>query len=85
MGAITRAIQVRNELLIKSMLSYRHDGEKRGKMVTAYVYVKWNKNELFDRYRLNWRKERLDKLYNILCLYQKENIIENFYMYEIED
>lgn len=51
--------------------------------MTVDVYVKWNKNELFDRYRLNWCKERIDSLYAILCLYQKENIIENFYMYEI--
>ena len=46
------------------------------------VYVKWNKNEAFERYHLNWKKERIDKLYNILYLYRKENIIENFYMYE---
>lgn len=45
------------------------------------VYVKWNKNEAFERYHLNWKKERIDKLYNILYLYRKENIIENFYMY----
>ena len=53
--------------------------------MTADVYVKWNKNESFDHYNLNWCKERLDILYDILCLYQKENIIENFYMYEIEE
>ena len=47
------------------------------------VYVKWNKNESFDRFRLNWCKERIDRLYTILHLYQKESIIENFYMYRI--
>lgn len=51
--------------------------------MTVDVYVKWNKNESFDRFRLNWCKERIDRLYAILCLYQKENIIENFYMYGI--
>ena len=50
--------------------------------VAVDVYVKWTKNEAFDRYHLNWKKERIDKLYNILYLYRKENIIENFYMYE---
>ena len=64
------------------MLTYRHNGEKEGKVV-ADVYVKWNKNGAFERYRLNWYKERIDRLYTILYLYQKENIIENFYMYRI--
>lgn len=50
--------------------------------VVVDVYVKWNKNEAFKRYHLNWKKERIYKLYNILYLYRKENIIENFYMYE---
>ena len=63
------------------MLTYRHDGEKEVKVVVD-VYVKWNKNEVFERYHLNWKKERIDKLYNILYLYRKENIIENFYMYD---
>lgn len=47
------------------------------------VYVKWNKNEAFERYHLNWKKERIDILYNMLCVYSKEHIIENFYMYEL--
>ena len=56
-------------------------GRKKEKVVVD-VYVKWNKNEVFERYHLNWKKERIDKLYNILYLYRKENIIENFYMYD---
>lgn len=77
--------QRNNQSIRANKLTYRHNGEKEGQNLIVDVYLKWNKKELFDRYRLNWCKERIDRLYNILYLYQKENIIENFYMYRISE
>ena len=47
------------------------------------VYVKWSKDEEFHRYHVT--KGKFDKLELILDKAQDDNIIEDFYIYKIEE
>ena len=48
------------------------------------VYLKWSKDEDFKCYHFHVTKENIDKLSWILHRAKEINIIEEFYMYEIE-
>ena len=63
-------------------LTYRQYGEKEGKMVVD-VYVKWSKDEDFNRYHVT--KGNIYTWMDFLRRAQRNNIIEEFYMYEIEE
>lgn len=63
-------------------LTYRQDGEKEGKM-DVDVYVKWSKDGDFNRYHVT--KGNIYTWMDFLRRAQENNIIEEFYMYVIEE